>query len=285
MWTNRSQLTFPILHDELPRLNDFLIQLREQLLLTEPDPLVPLGASPDRCLSDMEPRDFIHQHHVEGRRRAPFLHVARDAGPLEVRPSEQQALQLRRVPVVVEVDGQIGREERVERVTRQGVRVRPFRLQDHQVCHVDHPHAELRAPSPQDRGRLDDLERELGANPDEDDVRVESVVGAGEFPDGGPCAAVVFGLFGRQEDRGRLLRADHQVDVVFGFEAVSKRREEGVGVRGKVDSSGGGLEFEDGADEGWVLVREPVVLLSSPGAGFDVVDACDVVMPVRFSCL
>ena len=61
--------------------------------------------------------------------------------------------------------------------------------------------------------------------------------------------------------------------------------QECVGVWGQVDSSGGGLEVQNGADERRVLVREPIVLLSRPGARLDIVDATDTLVPFCFSCL
>jgi len=55
--------------------------------------------------------------------------------------------------------------------------------------------------------------------------------------------------------------------------------QESVCIRRQVDPSGGGLELEHGADEGWVLVGEAIVLLAGPGAGFDVVDTANGAMP------
>lgn len=56
-------------------------------------------------------------------------------------------------------------------------------------------------------------------------------------------------------------------------------RETAVCVRRKVDAGCGGLEVEDGADEGGVLVGVAVVLLSYPGAGFEVVYTGGVFAP------
>lgn len=61
--------------------------------------------------------------------------------------------------------------------------------------------------------------------------------------------------------------------------------EEGVRVGRQVDASGGGFEVENSADKGGVLVREAVVLLTGPGAGFDVVDRGDVLAPGGFTGL
>jgi hypothetical protein len=58
--------------------------------------------------------------------------------------------------------------------------------------------------------------------------------------------------------------------------------EECVCVGWEVDSGSVSLEIEDGADEGWVLMGETVVLLAGPGTGFDIVDAADRTVPLGF---
>ena len=50
------------------------------------------------------------------------------------------------------------------------------------------------------------------------------------------------------------------------------RAQEAVGVRWEVDTSRLRLEVENGTNEGGVLVRETVVLLSRPGRGLEVVE-------------
>lgn len=61
--------------------------------------------------------------------------------------------------------------------------------------------------------------------------------------------------------------------------------QEGVCVGWEVDSCGGGFQLQDGADEGWILVGETVVLLTGPGAGFDVVDTGDRAVPCGLASL
>lgn len=62
-------------------------------------------------------------------------------------------------------------------------------------------------------------------------------------------------------------------------------REECVSVGWKIDAGGGRLQFENGANEGWILMRESVVLLARPCARFDVVNTRDVAMPTSFPSL
>lgn len=66
---------------------------------------------------------------------------------------------------------------------------------------------------------------------------------------------------------------------------MSRGGKEGVSVGGKINAGCIRFEIEDGADEGGVLVGKAVVFLSSPGTGFNVVDAADIFSPGGFSCL
>lgn len=92
-------------------------------------------------------------------------------------------------------------------------------------------------------------------------------------------------LFRAQPHRRRLLAAHHQVDVVLRAQAMRYRREEAVGIRREVDASESRLEVEHRADKRRVLVREAVVLLTSPRRRFDVVKRAYILTPSRFVCL
>ena len=58
--------------------------------------------------------------------------------------------------------------------------------------------------------------------------------------------------------------------------------EKRVGIWRQINASSIWLQVEDGADEGWVLVGKPIVLLSGPGTGLNIVDAAYVVVPFCF---
>lgn len=53
---------------------------------------------------------------------------------------------------------------------------------------------------------------------------------------------------------------------------MGKGREECVCVWGEIDASGCGLKVENSANKRRVLVGETIMFLTSPGAGFDVID-------------
>ncbi len=106
----------------------------------------------------MEPTHAVPEHHIEGRRRAAFLFVARDGDAIEFGPAEEQALDLVGVAVVVEVDGLVGREERIELGVRQRVRVQCLSLEDHEICDVDDADAEAGAETAQHGCGDDDFE-------------------------------------------------------------------------------------------------------------------------------
>ena len=66
---------------------------------------------------------------------------------------------------------------------------------------------------------------------------------------------------------------------------MSEGRKEGVGIWWQVYTRGVGFEVKDGANEGWILVGESIVLLTRPRAGLKVVDATDILSPRSFSSL
>ena len=66
---------------------------------------------------------------------------------------------------------------------------------------------------------------------------------------------------------------------------MGEGREEGVGVWGQVDTCRAGFEVENGANKGRILVREPIVFLTCPGACFEVVDATNVLSPASLPSL
>ena len=125
----------------------------------------------------------IPQHHVQRRRRAAFLAVRRDAHAAQVRPAEQQAFDLVAVSVVVEVNGTVGREEGVEVLVRESVRVSAFVFEDQEVGDVDDADAQARCESAEHGCCFDDFKGEFGADADDHDVWVETIVRAGKFPD------------------------------------------------------------------------------------------------------
>lgn len=79
--------------------------------------------------------------------------------------------------MVVENDGGIGREERVEAGLVEGVRVVTRGGKDEQVDDVDDADAEVGAKvAAEESGGLDDFLGELEADTDEDDVRLDTLV-------------------------------------------------------------------------------------------------------------
>jgi hypothetical protein len=58
--------------------------------------------------------------------------------------------------------------------------------------------------------------------------------------------------------------------------------QEGVGVWWQIHAGSIGLQLQHRADERWILMGEAIVFLACPGARFDVVDATDSSVPLRF---
>ena len=81
---------------------------------------------------------------------------------------------------------------------------------------------------------------------------------------------------------GGLLAADHEVDIVLCPQAMRHRAEEAVGIWWEINTSQLRLEVKNSADKRWVLVREPVVLLSRPCGGLEIVEGTDRLTPRGF---
>ena len=60
---------------------------------------------------------------------------------------------------------------------------------------------------------------------------------------------------------------------------MSKGRKEGIGIWGQVNTCCTRLEVQNGANKRRILVREPIMFLTRPGASFEVVDAANVLSP------
>lgn len=90
---------------------------------------------------------------------------------------------------------------------------------------------------------------------------------------------MIVGLFWGKEDWLSLLRADHQIHIIVGAEAMSKGGKEGVGIWRQVNTCGARFEVQNGANEGRILVRESIMFLTRPSASFEVVDAANVFSP------
>lgn len=200
-----------------------MAHLAEHAREIEGDARVVQRGALDGGLDDVIAADVVAQHHVEGRRGAALLAVAFDRDAVEVLASEEQPFDLVRVAVVVDVDGTVRSEEAVELVVPEGVRVARLSFEDHEVRYVHDADAHRGAFASEDGSGDDHFEHEFGADPDKDDVGVEAVICAAEFPDACPGLTVLVGFFDGEENGLRLFGTDHQVHVVLGAEAVSYR--------------------------------------------------------------
>lgn len=130
--------------------------------------------SSNRGDSNVEPRSFVAEHHVERRRRRSLLVVPLDRDPVEIRATPQESLELNGVPVIVEVDAPVLGEESLEGVFRQRVGVRATGGEDHEVGDVHDSDAKLGNELAQEGGGGDDLERDFDAKTNENAVKCVS---------------------------------------------------------------------------------------------------------------
>ena len=106
----------------------------------------------------------------------------------------------------------------------------------------------------------------------EDDIWTETFIGETKPPDASTGPAVDLSLLWIEPNSCGMLRTDHGIDIILRVDAVSDRAQEAVGIWRKIDTGGVGLEVKDGSDERRILMRETVMLLTSPGGGLEVVD-------------
>ena len=273
------------LQDVVAHLLELMQIIRPQFMHIHSDLLVAHRSAFQGGVNNMPSADAVAEHHVQGRRGTAFLVIGFNRDAMEVRAAEKETLELIRIAVVVEMDGLFGCEEGVEVIVAQSVWMASFEAEYHQICHVDDSDSQARRLFPEHSRRFDDLEGEFRSDAHKHDIKIQPVVSTREFPDRGSGATMRLCFIRGEEDGLRLLGADHKIDVIFRPETMSKGGQKGVCVGRKVDASGGGLEVQDGANEGRILMRETVVFLSSPGTSFDVVDTADVFPPCSLASL
>ncbi len=70
--------------------------------------------------------DTVSEHHVKWRRGAALFFITPYSNPIELRPAKQKTPDLLRIAVIVEMNGSVRREERVELMMSEGMRVERF---------------------------------------------------------------------------------------------------------------------------------------------------------------
>jgi len=209
----------------------------------------------NHVLHEVEAVHLVHHHHVERGGGGAFLLVAADVDVVVAVAAVGEPVDQPRIPVVGEDDRPSGGEQRVELGVAHAVRVLSFRLEPHQVHHVDDPDPQFRQVLTEDVGGGEDFQGGDVTRAAEHHVRLGAVgVGAGPFPDPGAAGAVEHGGVHVQPVRGRLLAGDDHVDVVAAAQAMVGDRQEGVGVRRQVDPDHFRLLVHHVVDEARVLV-------------------------------
>ena len=108
----------------------------------------------------------------------------------------------------------------VEVVVGQAVRMFAWRLQLHQVDHVDHADFQIRQVLAQQVDRGQRLQRGHVAAAGHDHIGLAALVVAGPFPDADAGRAMLDGLIHVQPLRGGLLAGHDHVDVVPAAQAM-----------------------------------------------------------------
>ena len=126
----------------------------------------------DHVNDEMEPVEVVEHHHVERGRRGAFLFVAAHVEIVVISAAIGEAVNQPRVAVVGEDDRTVGREQRVELMVGEPVRVLALRLETHQVDDVDDPDPEVGQMVAKKRGSSERLESRNVAAAAQHDVGV-----------------------------------------------------------------------------------------------------------------
>ena len=266
------KLTSTMLKNILLITLDPPLQLSPKLHRPQRNPLIKQRTSPNRLPSNMIPRHMVPQHHIEGSSRTSFLPIPLDVHPLRPLPSKHQPGHIVRVPVVIHHDLLILREQVLKISVRERVGVRTEGSEDHEIGDVHDPHSELWSDLAEESGGGDYFEGDFRADTDEDDVRTETVIGGAEIPHARTRSRVDLSLLWAEPNSRGMLRPNHQINIPLRVNTMGDRAQEAIRVWREVDTSGISLEVKNGADERRILVREPVVLLTGPGGGLEVVE-------------
>ena len=244
-------------------------------------PLAQLGGVRAECRDavdhvddEVETVEIVEHDHVERRRRRALLLVAAHVDVVVVRAPVGEPVDQPRVAVVGEHDRPVGREERVELLIGEPVRMLAVGLQPHQVDDVDDPHLQFGQLAPDHVDRGERLQRGDVAAAGHDDVRIAVVVRC-PIPDPEPARAVQDRIVDRQVVERGLLAGDDHVHVVAGAQAVVGHREQAVRVGRQVDADDLRLLVDDVVDESGILVREAVVVLAPDVRAEQVVERRD----------
>ena len=225
------------------------LQFSTEFHRPQSDALIENGGPPNSLRSNMVPRHVVPQHHIERGSRTPFLPIPLNVHPLRSLPAKRQPGNVVRVAVVVNDDLLVPGEQVLEVRVRKSVRVRTEGSKDHEIGDIHDPHAKLRSDLAKESGSGDDFERDLRTDTNEDDIRTETFISGAEPPDASTCPGVDLGFLRAEPNSRGMLRTDNQVDVVLRVNTVSDRAQRAVGVWREVDTSGVGLEVEDGPNE------------------------------------
>lgn len=247
------QLVFPVGAEHVRTSRDGMVGLHR-------------GDMSDRLGGQIKPRRIVDTQHAVGcRRRALlFISVDRESGSTDVTLARKQERgDFLGIAVEVDQDGPVGREECVEGVLCERVRVLSVFTENHEVDDVDDTHSY--ALGTKNGGCSDNFVRDFYADTNENDVGLEAVVRRVLAPDRCAGDAVSLRLFNIQPDLGWVFGADDQVDEVFRSKAVCHDARRRVGVRGEVDTCAvleGRCERPQAKKQGYLTfgsaIKEPI---------------------------
>jgi hypothetical protein len=136
-----------------------------------------------------------------------------------------------------------------EIVVGESVWMRAVGAKNHEIGDVNNPHTKLWSELAKKGGGDDNLERNLRTNANQDYVWTQTSIGRTKPPDASTSTAMYVCLLCTEPNSRRLLRTNHEVNVIFGVEAMGDRAQEAVSIGWEVNTGGLGLEVENGTDK------------------------------------
>ncbi|TKS60903.1 MAG: hypothetical protein EWM73_03045 [Nitrospira sp.] len=165
------------------------------------------------------------------------------------------------VTVEGEDDRLVRREQGIEILVGQSVRMLTRRLQLHEIHDVDHAHLDIGQIGAQQRHGRQRFQRGYVAATGHHDIRFTVFIVARPFPDADAGRAMRNRLVHVEPLRRRLFARDDDVDVITAAQTVVGDGQERIGVGRQIDPDHLGLLIHHMVDESRVLVAEPVVIL------------------------
>ena len=213
----------------------------------------------------------------------PFLLVAAHVDVPVIGAAIRQPVNEPGIAVIREDHRLVAREQRVELLVAESVRMLALGLQPHQIDDVHHPNLQFRnrASEQRDRGQRFQCRHVTGSRHHQIGLTIVIVARPVQRPiPAAQCRAAAVHV---QPLRRRVLSRDDDVDVVATAQAVIHHAQQTVGIGGQIDAHDLGALVQRDVDETGILMSEAVVILPPDMARQQIVQRRDRMPPGKTS--